>query len=431
MKGKLTLILLFLSVANPAFSQENEDGNVSERCLGLEDCIKMAYSNYPQIQEYGLIETSKAYDLANAALAWVPQISVSAKASWQSTVVEMPFDIPGFKFNIPHDQYGVTADLSQQIWDGGAYSVKKRMIEADAKVRSSQLSVNLYTLRSRVQNVYLGILLIDRQIELNDRLSSSLGRKLDEVSTLISNGVASESDRSQVKVSILSCSQQKTVLLADRKAYVKMLGLLSGTELENVTLETPDCESFKIGESMQLNRPELALYDAQSSQNALQQEQLKTALSPRLNLNLQGGYGRPGLNMLSGKFDPYFTAGLKLQWNLAPIYSLKNDRNKAKADAQRIDMARSSFILNTTVEAQQKQSEIEKAAAVLKSDAEILELRKSIRETAEYQYREGIAKMNDYLNFLDDEYDAMLNYNLHQVQYIMAVLDLQNTIGTE
>lgn len=405
-------------------------GQPSSAQIDMDSCISLAYENYPQIQEYDLIEASRKYDISNASLAWAPQLSVSGKASWQSSVVEMPFDISGMKFDIPHDQYGITADLTQQIWDGGASSIKRKLIDAGSDVKTRQLEVNLYAIRSRVQNIYLGINLIDRQLKLNEVLSASLQRTLEEMDALVDNGVAFASDRNQVKVSILSCEQQKIALQTDRMAYVQMLGLLTGRDMRNEIFPEPGPEAYTVS-AQGIARPELALYDAQARQVELQKRQLNANLSPRLNLNLQAGYGRPGLNMLSGKFDPYFVAGVKMQWNLGGFYTLKNDRRKSDAEAARVDLARKSFILNTSVEAVQKQSEIEKAADVMGRDDEIIRLRKSIRQTAENQYKEGVVKMNDYLKLLDDEFNARLSYDIHVIQYIMAVLDLQNTIGTD
>ena len=416
---KIILVLTALAASQGAFCQTD-----------LERCIQLAYENYPQIEEYNLIEESKKYDLDNAAMAWLPQLSLSGKASWQSVVVEMPFEIQGYEFNIPHDQYGVSADISQQIWDGGASAVQRKLIEAGADVKSRQLEVNLYSIRSRVQNIYLGIILIDKQLELNDLLRANLVRSLDEVAALVGNGVAYESDKDQIRVNVLSCDQQRSALESDRRAYVKMLSMLTGTELQDNEFIDPDSSlsSVSYGE---IARPEIALYDAQAKQLQIQKKQLSTALSPRLNLNVQAGYGRPGLNMLNGKFDSYLTAGLKLQWNFGALYTIHNDRSKSDAEAARVDLARKSFILNTSLEAEQKRNEIEKALDVLERDGEIVKLRQSIRETAEYQYKQGIIKMNDYLNILDDEFEARLNYNIHNVQYTMAVLDLQNTVGTE
>lgn len=412
------IIILFLIASRAGFA------------IDIDECIRMAYDNYPQIKEYDLIEMSRKYDLGNAALAWVPQLSVSGKASWQSTVVEMPFDIPGFKFDIPHDQYGVTADVSQQIWDGGASQAKRNLADAGAEVKNRQLEVNMYSIRSRVQNIYLSIMLIDKQLGLNDVLCENLKRNLRELDVMVEEGVAYESDRDQIKVSILSCEQQKVGLETDRKAYVRMLSLLTGKDLEGEPLAEPSVD-VKPDISSEILRPEIALYDAQALQIRRQKEQLSTAISPRLNLNLQAGYGRPGLNMLSKEFDPYFMAALKLQWNFGSLYTLGNDRRKADADAMKVELSRKSFLLNTSVEALQKQSEVEKAADVLERDDDIISLRRKITVTAEQQYKEGIIKMNDYLSLLDEEYKARLNYNIHGVQYTMAVLDLQNTLGIE
>ena len=417
-KTFLTASLALLTLL-PAFGQTD-----------LESCIKLAYDNYPQIEEYDLIEASRKYDVRSAATAWAPQLSISGKASWQSTVVEMPFDIPGMKFDIPHDQYGVTADLTQQIWDGGATSIKRKLIDAGADVKSRQLEVNLYSIRSRVQNIFLGINLIDRQLALNEVLSANLRRTLEEMDARVDYGVAFASDRDQIKVSLLSCDQQKIALETDRRAYVKMLGMLTGRDMQDETFTEPEADSYKLSPA-EISRPELALYDAQTKQIDLQKQQLNVNLTPHFNLNLQAGYGRPGLNMLSGKFDPYFVAGIRMQWNFGSFYTLKNDRSKSAAEAERIELARKSFLLNTSVEAMQKQSEIEKAADVMERDDEIIRLRQSIRETAENQYKEGVIKMNDYLNILDDEFNARLNQDIHAIQYIMAVLDYQNTIGTE
>lgn len=108
LKCALTTLAVFISI--------NAGAQIT-----LDECIENAFSNYPQIKEKELIQASEGFDLKNASLAWVPQLSISAKATWQSEVVEMPFSMPGMDFNIPHDQYGITADITQQIWDGGAH----------------------------------------------------------------------------------------------------------------------------------------------------------------------------------------------------------------------------------------------------------------------------------------------------------------------
>ena len=378
-----------------------------------------------------LIEMTKGIDLKNAAYAWLPHLNISGKATWQSEVVEMPMDIPGMDINIPHDQYGLTAEFTQQIWDGGTSRSQKELAEAGAEVKKTQLETNLWSIRSRVQNVFLGIILIDKQLELNRLLRESLERSSEEVKSRMEAGVALPSDLDQVSVNILSCLQQRASLDADRKSYVKILGLLTGRDMTDVELAVPQDAVNYVDDGARdfETRPEMAFYAAQLKQNEFQRRQLNTLISPKLNLSLQGGYGRPGMNMLSGDFSGYFVAGLKLQWNIGALYTRGLDKRKVNADAQKIDLTRKSFILNSSVEAEQKNNAILKARDVLEKDSEIIGLRQRIRASGENQYREGTIKMNDYLSMLDEEYKAKANESMHEVQLMMAVYDMKNTIG--
>lgn len=397
----------------------------------LDECISLAFENYPQVQEMSLIEKTKDLDLKNAAFAWIPQLNVSGKATWQSQVVEMPFEMPGMEFNIPHDQYGLTADITQQIWDGGASHSKKELAEAGAEVKKGQLETSLWSLRSRVENIYLGIILIDKQMALNDLLRESLERSRSEVKSLVEKGVALSTDMDQLSVNILSCLQQRASLEADRNSYVRLLSLMTGKDMQGVELVAPTeaLSYMEEGEPDFSGRPEMSLYSAQLKQNDLQLRQLNTIISPKLNLTFQAGYGRPGMNMLSGDFSGYCVAGLKLQWNIGALYTRSNDIQKLKADARRIELTRQSFLMNSSIEAEQKNNAILKARDVLERDTEIIELRQKISHSSEKQYHEGTIKMNDYLSMLDEEYKARANESLHEIQLMMAVYDMKNTLG--
>ena len=61
----------------------------------------------------------------NLASAWLPTLDLGGSFNYQSDVVDMS-DLPGSMPipagslpSIPHEQYRVTADISQVIWDGG------------------------------------------------------------------------------------------------------------------------------------------------------------------------------------------------------------------------------------------------------------------------------------------------------------------------
>lgn len=74
--------------------------------LTLEECQQQARAHYPLIKRYGLIEKTKEYNISNADKGYLPQVSLSAKASYQSDVTEIPVDLPGIDIRgIRKDQY--------------------------------------------------------------------------------------------------------------------------------------------------------------------------------------------------------------------------------------------------------------------------------------------------------------------------------------
>ena len=332
----------------------------------LSECVEKARNNYPQIQELGLIREAEKYDLSTASQSWLPQLTISGKAQYQSKVVEMPFEIPEFKFNLPHDQYSLVGEVSQTIWDGGSTASKKRLVSADAKIQSKQLEVSLYGLRQKVENIFLGILLIDKQIAQNEIAVKSLYRNRESVLAGIEHGVSYQSDLSIVDVNILNYKQTISSLHADRQAYVDLLGRLTGEDLSQAQFVEPPVD-LPI-DTATLARPELQLYKAQLEQTQVQRRDLQSNLYPKLNLSLQGGIGRPGLNILKNEFEPYYTVGVKLQWNLGALYSRKNDIRKIAVQKERIERQQEAFVLNTMLDVTDQLNEVHKAEQVLAQD---------------------------------------------------------------
>lgn len=413
---KWILFILWNCIGIPVFAQ-----------VTLTECVEKARNNYPQIKELDLIREAEKYDLSNAGQSWLPQLTVSGKAQYQSDVVEMPFDIPGFDFNLPHDQYSLVGEVSQTIWDGGSTASKKRLLRADANIQSQQLEVTLYSIRQRVENIFLGILLIDKQIVQNEIVIKSLYRNRETVQAGIEHGVSYRSDLNIVDVNILNYKQTISALKSDRQAYIAMLGKLTGEDLSQAQFVEPSID-LQI-DTATLYRPELKLYKAQLEQAQAQRQDLQSNLYPKLNLSLQGGIGRPGLNMLKNDFEPYYTVGVKLQWNLGALYSRKNDIQKIAVQKERVKQEQETFILNTMLDVTDCLNEVHKAESVLEQDREIIRLREDIRQAGEEQYKQGVIMMTDLMDMIDDEFNAKVAESLHQVQLIMAICDLKNTLG--
>ena len=163
MYRKTFFLIVILLLSLPTFAQ-----------LGIEECYEKAVANYPLVKQYGLIEQSREYNLSNAARAWLPQISLNAKASYQSDVTKIPLDfsqdpmLVNMKIEeLSKDQYGVTLDVTQTLWDGGATKARSEQIKAQTAVENEELKVNLYAVKERINQIFFGILLCDAILEQN------------------------------------------------------------------------------------------------------------------------------------------------------------------------------------------------------------------------------------------------------------------------
>lgn len=168
MNRYIFLLLLALSFLNSsAFGQ-----------LSIDQCQDKARKNYPQIKQYSLIEQTSAYNISNANKGYLPQLSFSAQATYQSDVTEIPASLgqmlsqlTGQNITIASmskDQYKMVAELSQTIWDGGMISSQKEQIKANTELEKQKLEVDLYTINERVNQIYFGILALNPDYALDN-----------------------------------------------------------------------------------------------------------------------------------------------------------------------------------------------------------------------------------------------------------------------
>lgn len=394
----------------------------------IDSCMRMARENYPQIRQLNLIEEASRYEIASIAKSWLPHLNISGKATYQSDVVEMPFDIQGFTFDLPHDQYSLVGEISQTIWDGGTTGSQKDVAASGARVQKEQVEVSLYAINERVEKIFLGILLYDGQLKQNGILMQSLERNARQAQACIESGTAYRSDLEMIEVNILNCEQQREELEKDRSTYVAMLEKLTGTSLAGQEFVVPDENADWLMRD-DILRPELGLYDAQLQQQEAMVRQLNSKISPKFSLSLQGGVGRPGLNILENTFQPYWTAGVRMSWDIGALYTRKDEKRKLDAQIRKIESDRETFLFNAGLDAVQMRSSVDKARALLERDKKIIALRESIRSAGEEQYRNGVITMTDLMSRIDDEYNARVAESIHRIQLLMAIYDLRNCMG--
>ena len=106
--GEGIMTLAFLSM--PALSNAQT----------LEECQSAAEKNYPLIRQYELIAKTTDLTVSNIGKNWLPQISATAQATYQSDVASFPNQMQGLYQQIgldmkglKKDQYRVGVDIQQ------------------------------------------------------------------------------------------------------------------------------------------------------------------------------------------------------------------------------------------------------------------------------------------------------------------------------
>jgi len=418
MKTKSVSLLIFFLICAPCFAQ-----------ITIKDCYQKAQANYPLIKQYNLIEQTKEYNLSNANKGYLPQITVSAKATYQSEVTQLPVDFSQLgipEMTIPtlsKDQYGASIDINQTIWDGGTISSQKEKLRAAAEVEKKNIEVNIYAVNERVNQLYFGILFTGEQIRQIELLQEELQNNHDKIKAFIQNGIALPSDLDAVKVEQLKAQQNKSRLNKTKIIYVTMLSMLIGEDLNEYTefvkpeAIRPEIEQFK--------RPELYLFQAQIKNFEARNQEITAAVMPKLGLFVTGGYGKPGLNMLDNEFAPYYIGGVRLSWNIGSFYTQKNNRKQVQTGIASIETQRETFLFNLSIDATQKHNLIDTYFDQLKYDDEIIALRKSIKQSAETKMANGTITGSDLTRDINAEQMAIQDKILHETELLLAIYNLK------
>ena len=407
---------------------------VYAQTVSVEECFERARENYPLIRQKSLAEGAAKYEIDNLSKAWLPQLSANAQATVQSDVVSIPIQMPAMAEipKISKDQYKAYIDLVQTLWDGGHSAAMKAVFAKAGEVEAQAVEVEMYPLREQVANLYFGVLMLEEQVKLTGLLCENLETSLKVAEMLQKNGVATESDGDMLRVEILNAQQRIAESRSAQGACLAMLSALVGVDIKVEMMRKPPAEIAvnrdKNASPLAL-RPENALFEKQNALIEARENLIKSKNMPRFNLFAQGGYGKPGLNMLANRFELYGIGGVRLLWNFGNLYTRSNERRMLDIDREKLRNREETLIFNVNRQLLQTEKEIEAFDGLLKRDDEIIELRESLRRASEKKYNNGILTVNDLVKDVNAENIARQNKIMHQIQYIISVYKHKNLMN--
>ena len=417
--------VVYVSMVLPA-QVKAQDSTV----LTLEKAYQLAREHYPLIKQRLLVSRNTALALQNISKSWLPQASLSGQATYQSDVPGIPVKIPGFDIEQPSkDQYRITAEVNQLLYDGGSAAAQKNVQQASSKVELQRAEVDLYKVKERINQLYLGILLLDEQLKQTELVKKDIQRGIKRVEAQVQYGTAFRSNLLTLQAELLKTGQREIELRANRKGLIDVLSVYVNQPLrETVQLQKP---AWDQPVSAAINRPELALFQYQDSLLHVQKQLINARNRPRTSLFVQGGYGRPGLNMLKNEFEFFYIGGLRLNWSLGNLYTARKEKEMLAINQQMLGVQKDVFLLNTNAQLSQQQAEIQKLEALIATDREIIAVRQQVKEAAHAQLQNGVITASDYLSEVNAEDQARLTLIAHELQLLQARINYQTIAGNQ
>jgi len=408
---------------------------LSMQAQTLQECQEAAEHNYPLIRQYDLIAKTTQLTVENIGKGWLPQVSASAQATLQSDVASWPeqmqsvyqqmgLDMKGLR----KDQYRIGIDINQTVYDGGMIRSQKEIAQRQGAVEEAQTEVTMYQVRSRVNEMYFALLLLDEQIRLNTDLQELLSSSEKKLESMFKHGTAAQSDYLSVKAERLNVVQQATSLQSQRRTVAMMLSTFCGIDVQQVQKPVPYAATSS---QQSVQRPELKVIEAQMRLADAQEKSLDAALLPKIGVFAQGFYGYPGYNMFDDMMHHRWSlngmVGARLTWNIGALYTRKND--KAKIQLQR-DMAATSrevFLFNNSLEQMQQRENTQRYRQLMANDEEIIALRSSVRKAAESKLAHGIIDVNDLLKEINAENNAQVQRSIHEIEMLKEMYNMKIT----
>jgi outer membrane protein TolC len=387
---------------------------------------KVSYSEIWQLKDKNLLK------------GWLPTLDASGSFIYNSEVIDIgsslsSLPIPGIADAIkplPHDQYKLTVDINQMIYDGGAIKGARALEKADLQINEKQTETDLYKLRSQINSCYFNLLLLDRQKELLKSYLDLISKRITSMHSALDNGVILRSDIDVMTSEKIKLEQQIKENEIGKASLLKTLSSLTGIEINPSTeLVVP---SFPSEISTDLSRPELEVFDLRKEQLNASLKVINSKRMPKAYGFATLGYGNPpGNNFFRDEFAPYYIMGAGVKWNIFDWNKTKNEKQLINLQQGIIENRKSDLAENLKRLLEAKNAEIVNLNSMLDSDTTLITIRKRITTSAESKFYNGTITATELLNEMNSERQALINYEIHKINLAMAKVEYINISGKE
>jgi outer membrane protein TolC len=427
MKSLLRLLIPFLWMGN---------GMLYAQEAGIEHVLRLSAQHYPSSAAGERYTEALQASLAAERAYLRPMLILNGQATWQSEVTSVdigfPSDLPfNIDLDIPSpskDQYRLSLDLTQRIYQGGSIHLQERAKELEYGIQQEQLRAGIDAWQQQAADCFYRIRLLETNKAILEAYLDDLKARKANVESAIRNGLADKISGDLLEAEVLTLEQQIDELAVANKAQRALMVLLTGdSSLLSLALQPT---ALPIDTTPDFRRPELSITDMYGLQLENTAELLRSSGLPSVTGFGQLGYGRPGLNMLDDAFSPYAMAGIRLSWML-----WDNRMKKHRRDALFLQKEVTGLQMETTRKGLQGKAEvcladIRNNESLIARDREILIYREAVSRGIASQFENGVITAAEYIRQKNEEVRTRLRLETHRVELEQALVNYRFIKGT-
>ncbi|QKG79915.1 TolC family protein [Tenuifilum thalassicum] len=369
-----------------------------------------------------------SYKKANIKSNYLPSLDFNAEATWQSDVTSIDIPVPNISVPSPDkDNYKVTVDVTQLIWDGGATRSKINLEEKAHLIDQIKVESEIYGLKEKVSKLYFGLISIDIALEQLKVMAGVLDNRIDELTASVKAGVVLESSLNMLKAERLRLEQSIDANRAQRSQIVSTIYSLTGAKID--TNDVVVVPNLPIPNQDGCLRPDYKLFDLQSTYLSAANQALNAKRLPKLAAFARAGYGKPALNMLSNEFNTFAIVGARLSWNIWDWNSTSRERQTLKIQQNIVNYRKATYNDNCSAQIDASLEQINSLDKQIQKDEQIVQLlEKAVRESAS-QLKNGAITSSSYISDFNSLLRAKIEMNLRNVKRSQEVVNLYFILG--
>ncbi len=417
----LFLILLLLQLFDSAAAE-----------ITLDECINAAISKNKQQNNTALLTQKNELEEYNLYSNYYPQLSLEASASYQSDVMSLPIKLPNISIReIPKENYQLTAQVQQLIWDGGSVVAAANSKKIETTLQQNSVEITTQKLKENVNSLYFSALLLQQNAEIIQENIDFLKEREKQLNSMFENGVALKKNLLSLKIEIENLEIQKSSIISDLTNVKSTLANYSELpQIMSGTLAIPNYNTANI--KTELNRSELKALDYKNELLESGKESLSSTLMPKIAAFAKLGYGNPNpMNVFEEGAQSYYMAGINMKWQ--PFDWFKSSKSKEVIDLNKEININEKYELQRSLNniADTEKQNIDKYKNLIGKDDNIIEMQTEVVNISFSQFINGAITFAEYLSEVTKLTNSKINRSVHHLQEQMAISNLLIKTGNK